>query len=92
MNRFLSKSAASSPQGLHADTRAFETVGSIVDSPSLTVGRCRARRIREGIPGTLLRTSGIGTTIILAGESIRLLTGIDWVRVHLQSGPPVSPI
>src|SRR3982074_421827 len=34
-------------------------------------------------------TGGIGTTHHLSGESIRLLTGIDWVHVPYKGGPPV---
>jgi tripartite-type tricarboxylate transporter receptor subunit TctC len=41
-------------------------------------------------PGKLsYGTSGIGTTHHLSGESIRLLTGIDWVHVPYKGGPPV---
>jgi len=44
----------------------------------------------KGHPGKLsYGTSGIGTTHHLAGESIRLLTGIDWVHVPYKGGPPV---
>src|SRR5258708_6722383 len=41
-------------------------------------------------PGRLsYGSSGIGTKHHLSGESIRILTGIDWVHVPYKGGPPV---
>jgi len=92
MNRFLSKSARLDPLGDFTPiTKAFETVALVVTSPAFPVNSMRelieyARRH----PGNLsYGTSGIGTTHHLAGESIRLLTGIDWVHVPYKGGPPV---
>src|SRR5207248_800882 len=90
MNRFLSKSARLDPLGDFTPiTKAFETVALVVTSPAFPVNSMRelieyARRH----PGNLsYGTSGIGTTHHLAGESIRLLTGIDWVHVPYKGGP-----
>ena len=92
MNRFLSKSARIDPlKDFTPITKAFETIAVVVASPSLPAGSVRelieyARRN----PGKLsYGTSGIGTTHHLSGESIRLLTGIDWVHVPYKGGPPV---
>jgi tripartite-type tricarboxylate transporter receptor subunit TctC len=92
MNRFLSKSARLDPlKDFTPITKAFETVALVVASPSFP-----ANSIRELIeyakrnPGKLsYGTSGVGTTHHLSGESIRLLTGIDWVHVPYKGGPPV---
>jgi tripartite-type tricarboxylate transporter receptor subunit TctC len=92
MNRFLSKSARLDPlKDFTPITRAFDTVAVVVASPALP-----AESIRELIdyakrnPGKLsYGTSGVGTTHHLSGESIRLLTGIDWVHVPYKGGPPV---
>jgi tripartite-type tricarboxylate transporter receptor subunit TctC len=92
MNRFLSKNARLDPlKDFTPITKAFETVAVVVTSPSAPFGS-----IREMIdyakrnPGKLsYGTSGIGTTHHLSGESIRLLTGIDWVHVPYKGGPPV---
>ncbi len=92
MNRFLSKSARLDPlKDFTAITKAFETVAVIETTPAQPFGS-----IRELIdyakrnPGKLsYGTSGIGTTHLLSGESIRLLTGIDWVHVPYKGGPPV---
>jgi tripartite-type tricarboxylate transporter receptor subunit TctC len=92
MNRFLSKSARIDPlKDFTPITKAFETVAVVLASPSLP-----ARSVRELIeyakrnPGKLsYGTSGVGTTHHLSGESIRLLTGIDWVHVPYKGGPPV---
>src|SRR2546423_1840781 len=92
MNRFLSKSARLDPlKDFTPITKAFETVALVVTSPAFPVNSMQelieyARRH----PGKLsYGTSGIGTTHHLAGESIRLLTGIDWVHVPYKGGPPV---
>jgi len=92
MNRFLSKSARLDPlKDFTPITKAFETVALVVTSPALPFESMRdlveyARRH----PGKLsYGTSGIGTTHHLSGESIRLLTGIDWVHVPYKGGPPV---
>jgi tripartite-type tricarboxylate transporter receptor subunit TctC len=92
INRFLSKSARLDPlKDFTPITKAFEAVALIVSSPSLPVDSVKelieyARRN----PGKLsFGTSGMGTTHHLAGESIRLLTGIDWVHVPYKGGPPV---
>ena len=92
MNRFLSKSAYLDPlRDFTPITKAFETVALVVSSPSLPVQSMQelieyARRN----PGKLsFGTSGAGTTHHLSGESIRLLTGIDWVHVPYKGGPPV---
>jgi tripartite-type tricarboxylate transporter receptor subunit TctC len=92
MNRFLSKSARLDPlKDFTPITRAFETVAVVVTTPAQPFGSVRemidyARRN----PGKLsYGTSGVGTTHHLSGESIRLLTGIDWVHVPYKGGPPV---
>jgi tripartite-type tricarboxylate transporter receptor subunit TctC len=92
MNRFLSKSAHLDPlKDFSPITKAFETVAVVVTSPAQPFSS-----IREMIdyakrnPGKLsYGTSGVGTTHHLSGESIRLLTGIDWVHVPYKGGPPV---
>jgi tripartite-type tricarboxylate transporter receptor subunit TctC len=92
MNRFLSKNARLDPlKDFTPITKAFETVAVVVTNPSAPFGS-----IKEMIdyakrnPGKLsYGTSGIGTTHHLSGESIRLLTGIDWVHVPYKGGPPV---
>jgi tripartite-type tricarboxylate transporter receptor subunit TctC len=92
MNRFLSKSARLDPlKDFTPITRAFDTVAVIVTSPSLRVGSMRELiEYAKRNPGKLsYGTSGIGTTHHLSGESIRLLTGIDWVHVPYKGGPPV---
>ena len=92
MNRFLSKSARLDPlKDFTPITKAFETVAVIETTPAQPFGSIGelidyARRN----PGKLsYGTSGIGTTHHLSGESIRLLTGIDWVHVPYKGGPPV---
>ena len=92
MNRFLSKSAhLDALKDFTPITKAFETVALVISSPSLPVSSMQelieyARRN----PGKLsFGTSGAGTTHHLSGESIRLLTGIDWVHVPYKGGPPV---
>ncbi len=72
-------------------TKAFETVALVVTSPALAVGSMSELiEYAKRHPGRLsYGTSGIGTTHHLAGESIRLLTGIDWVHVPYKGGPPV---
>ena len=92
MNRFLSKSARLDPlTDFTPITKAFETVALIVTSPALPVGSVRELvEYAKRHPGKLsYGTSGIGTTHHLAGESIRLLTDIDWVHVPYKGGPPV---
>src|SRR2546423_8694915 len=92
MNRFLSKSARLDPlQDFTPITKAFETVALVVTSPALPVGPMRELiEFAKRHPGKLsYGTSGIATTHHLAGESIRLLTGIDWVHVPYKGGPPV---
>jgi tripartite-type tricarboxylate transporter receptor subunit TctC len=92
MNRFLSKSARLDPlEDFTPITKAFETVALIVTSPALPVGSVRELvEYAKRHPGKLsYGTSGIGTTHHLSGESIRLLTGIDWVHVPYKGGPPV---
>src|SRR5438552_9436522 len=92
MNRFLSKSARLDPlKDFTPITKAFETVALVVTSPALPVGSMRELiEFAKRHPGKLsYGTSGIGTTHHLAGESIRLLTGIDWVHVPYKGGPPV---
>jgi tripartite-type tricarboxylate transporter receptor subunit TctC len=92
MNRFLSKSAHLDPlKDFTPITKAFETIAVVVTTPAQPFGSVRemidyARRN----PGKLsYGTSGVGTTHHLSGESIRLLTGIDWVHVPYKGGPPV---
>ncbi len=92
MNRFLSKSARLDPlKDFTPITKAFETVALVVVSPALPVGSMRDLvEYAKSHPGRLsYGTSGIGTTHHLSGESIRLLTGIDWVHVPYKGGPPV---
>jgi tripartite-type tricarboxylate transporter receptor subunit TctC len=92
MNRFLSKSARLDPlRDFTPITKAFETVALIVTSPALPVNSMQELiEYAKRHPGKLsYGTSGIGTTHHLAGESIRLLTGIDWVHVPYKGGPPV---
>jgi len=92
MNRFLSKSAHLDPlKDFTPITRAFDTVAVVVTSPSLPAGSMRELiEYAKRNPGKLsYGTSGIGTTHHLSGESIRLLTGIDWVHVPYKGGPPV---
>jgi len=92
MNRFLSKSARLDPlKDFTPITKAFETVALVVTSPALAVGSVRELvEYAKRHPGKLsYGTSGIGTTHHLSGESIRLLTGIDWVHVPYKGGPPV---
>src|SRR5262249_10032860 len=92
MNRFLAKSAHLDPlKDFTPITKAFETIAVVETTPAQPFGS-----IREMIdyakrnPGKLsYGTSGIGTTHHLSGESIRLLTGIDWVHVPYKGGPPV---
>src|SRR5258706_9126082 len=92
MNRFLSKSACTGPlRDFTPITKAFETVALVVTSPALTVNSMQElMEYAKRHPGKLsYGTSGIGTTHHLSGESIRLLTGIDWVHVPYKGGPPV---
>ena len=92
MNRFLSKSARLDPlKDFTPITKAFETVALVVASPALPVESVRdLLEYAMRHPGKLsYGTSGIGTTHHLSGESIRLLTGIDWVHVPYKGGPPV---
>ncbi len=92
MNRFLSKSARLDPlSDFTPITKAFETVALVVTSPALPVESMRDLvEYAKRHPGKLsYGTSGIGTTHHLSGESIRLLTGIDWVHVPYKGGPPV---
>src|SRR5690242_8480213 len=92
MNRFLSKSAHLDPlRDFTPITKAFETVALVVASPSFPANSIRvlieyAKRNPEKLS---YGTSGVGTTHHLSGESIRLLTGIDWVHVPYKGGPPV---
>jgi len=92
MSRFLSKSARLDPlKDFTPITKAFDTIAVVETTPARPFGSIRelidyARRN----PGKLsYGTSGIGTTHHLSGESIRLLTGIDWVHVPYKGGPPV---
>ncbi len=92
MNRFLSKSARLDPlKDFTPITKAFETVALVVTSLALPVGSMLDLvEYAKRHPGKLsYGTSGIGTTHHLSGESIRLLTGIDWVHVPYKGGPPV---
>src|SRR5216117_1282505 len=92
MNRFLSRSARLDPlRDFTPITKAFETVALVVTSPALPVESVRdLLEYAKRHPGKLsYGTSGIGTTHHLSGESIRLLTGIDWVHVPYKGGPPV---
>ena len=92
MNRFLSRSARLDPlRDFTPITKAFETVALVVTGPALPVASMRDLvEYARHHPGKLsYGTSGIGTTHHLSGESIRLLTGIDWVHVPYKGGPPV---
>src|SRR5712675_864934 len=92
MNRFLSKSARLDPlRDFTPITKAFETVALVVTSPALPFESMHDLvEYAKRHPGKLsYGTSGIGTTHHLSGESIRLLTGIDWVHVPYKGGPPV---
>ncbi len=92
MNRFLSKSARLDPvKDFTPITKAFETIAVVVAIPSLPLGSMRELvEYAKRHPGELsYGTSGIGTTHHLSGESIRLVTGIDWVHVPYKGGPPV---
>ena len=92
MNRFLSKSARlDTLKDFTPITKAFETVAVVVASPSLPAGSMRELiEYAKRHPGKVsYGTSGVGTTHHLSGESIRLLTGIDWVHVPYKGGPPV---
>jgi len=92
MNRFLSKSARLDPlKDFTPITKAFETVAVVIASPSLPAASMRELiEYAKRNPGKLsYGTSGVGTTHHLSGESIRLLTGIDWVHVPYKGGPPV---
>ncbi len=92
MNRFLSKSARLDPlKDFTPITKAFETVAVVIAGPSLPAASMRELiEYAKRNPGKLsYGTSGIGTTHHLSGESIRLLTGIDWVHVPYKGGPPV---
>jgi tripartite-type tricarboxylate transporter receptor subunit TctC len=92
MNRFLSKSARLDPvKDFTALTKAFETVLLLVINPSLPVNSVSELiDYAKRNPGKLsYGTSGIGTSHHLAGEEIKLITGIDWVHVPYKGGPPV---
>ena len=92
MNRFLSKSAhLDALRDFTPITKAFETIALVVASPSLPADSMQELiEYAKSNPGKLsYGTSGVGTTHHLSGESIRLLTGIDWVHVPYKGGPPV---
>ncbi|HKW36327.1 MAG TPA: tripartite tricarboxylate transporter substrate binding protein [Burkholderiales bacterium] len=92
MNRFLSKSARLDPlKDFTPITKAFETIAVVVTSPAQPFGSIKEMiEYAKRNPGKLsYGTSGVGTTHHLSGESIRLLTGIDWVHVPYKGGPPV---
>jgi tripartite-type tricarboxylate transporter receptor subunit TctC len=92
MNRFLSKSARLDPlKDFTPITKAFETIAVIETTPAQPFGSIRELvEYAKRNPGKLsYGTSGVGTTHHLSGESIRLLTGIDWVHVPYKGGPPV---
>jgi tripartite-type tricarboxylate transporter receptor subunit TctC len=92
INRFLSKSARLDPlKDFTPITKAFETIALVVASPSLPADSIKDLiEYAKRNPGKLsFGTSGMGTTHHLSGESIRLLTGIDWVHVPYKGGPPV---
>ena len=92
MNRFLSKSARLDPlKDFTPITKAFETVAVVETTPAQPFASMRELiAYAKRNPGKLsYGTSGIGTTHHLSGESIRLLTGIDWVHVPYKGGPPV---
>jgi tripartite-type tricarboxylate transporter receptor subunit TctC len=92
MNRFLSKSARVDPiRDFTPITKAFETIAVVVTTPAQPFGSIKEMiEYAKRNPGKLsYGTSGVGTTHHLSGESIRLLTGIDWVHVPYKGGPPV---
>jgi len=92
MNRFLAKSAHLDPLKDFAPiTKAFETIAVVETTPAQPFDSIREMvDYAKRNPGRLsYGTSGIGTTHHLSGESIRLLTGIDWVHVPYKGGPPV---
>ena len=92
MNRFLSKSARlDALTDFTPITKAFETVAVVVTGASPPFASIRGMiEYAKRNPGKLsYGTSGVGTTHHLSGESIRLLTGIDWVHVPYKGGPPV---
>ncbi len=71
--------------------RLNETVLHIMVNPSLPVGNMRELlEYAKKNPGKLsYGTSGMGTSHHLAGESIAMLSGIDWVHVPYKGAPPV---
>jgi tripartite-type tricarboxylate transporter receptor subunit TctC len=92
MNRFLSKSARLDPlKDFTPITKAFETIAVVETTPAQPFTSMRELiAYAKRNPGKLsYGTSGVGTTHHLSGESIRLLTGIDWVHVPYKGGPPV---
>src|SRR5258705_9245024 len=92
MNRFLSKSARLDPlKDFTPITKAFETIAVVETTPAQPFATLRELIVyAKRNPGKLsYGTSGIGTTHHLSGESIRILTGIDWVHVPYKGGPPV---
>ncbi|HET7766234.1 MAG TPA: tripartite tricarboxylate transporter substrate-binding protein [Burkholderiales bacterium] len=92
MNRFLSKSARLDPlKDFTPITKAFETIAVVETTPRQPFGSIGEMiEYAKRNPGKLsYGTSGVGTTHHLSGESIRLLTGIDWVHVPYKGGPPV---
>lgn len=92
MNRFLSKSARVDPlKDFTPITKAFETIAVVVTTPAQPFASMRELiAYAKRSPGKLsYGTSGVGTTHHLSGESIHLLTGIDWVHVPYKGGPPV---
>jgi tripartite-type tricarboxylate transporter receptor subunit TctC len=92
MNRFLSKSARLDPlKDFTPITKAFETIAVVATTPAQPFGSIKEMiEYAKRNPGKLsYGTSGVGTTHHLSGESIRLLTGIDWVHVPYKGGPPV---
>ncbi|HTQ74314.1 MAG TPA: tripartite tricarboxylate transporter substrate-binding protein [Burkholderiales bacterium] len=92
MNRFLSKSARLDPlKDFTPITKAFETIAVVVTTPAQPFASMRELiAYAKRNPGKLsYGTSGVGTTHHLSGESIHLLTGIDWVHVPYKGGPPV---
>jgi len=92
MNRFLSKSARLDPlKDFTPITKAFETIAVVETTPAQPFASIRELIAYAKIhPGKLsYGTSGIGTTHHLSGESIRLISGIDWVHVPYRGGPQV---
>jgi tripartite-type tricarboxylate transporter receptor subunit TctC len=92
MNRFLSKSARLDPlKDFTPITKAFETIAVVETTPTQPFASMRELiEYAKRNPGKLsYGTSGVGTTHHLSGESIRLLTGIDWVHVPYKGGPQV---